>query len=118
MANNSSLAINNEAITKIAAMATLEVEGVASFGKRPVELKNIKSLLSGARHDNSNSIGIVVDNGAIMFDIFVKINDSAKLKTVAEEIQANVKDKVQTMTGNAVAKVNVHIEDLVITEEE
>lgn len=118
MANKSSLAINNEAIAKIAAMATLEVEGVAGLGKRPVELKNIKSIMSGARHDQSNSIGIVVDNGALMFDVFVKINDTAKLKSVAENIQANVKDKVQTMTGNAVARVNVHIEDLLITEEE
>lgn len=117
MANNSNLAINNEAITKIAAMATLEVPGVAALGKRPVELKNIKSVLSGARHDKSNSITISVDSGAIIFDIFVKVDDSAKLKTVAEEIQSNVKDKVQTMTGNAVARVNVHIADLLITEE-
>ena len=118
MSNKSSLAINNEAIVKIAAMATLEIEGVAELGRRPVELKNIKSVLSGARHDKSNSIGIAVDNGALMFDVYVKINDTAKLKDVAENIQANVKDKVQTMTGNAVARVNVHIEDLIITEEE
>ena len=119
MSNNiNSLAINNEAIAKIAAMATLEVEGVSSLGKRPIELKNVKSVMSGARNKHSNSIGIVVDNGALMFDVFVKINESAKLKTVAENIQANVKDKVQSMTGNAVARVNVHIEDLCITEQE
>ena len=118
MANQSSLAINNEAIAKIAAMATLEVEGVASLGKRPIELKNVKSVMSGNRNKHSNSIGISVDNGALMFDVFVNINDAAKLKTVAENIQANVKDKVQSMTGNAVARVNVHIEDLCITEEE
>ncbi len=116
--NTSSLAINNEAIAKIAAMATLEVEGVVELGKRPMELKNVKSIMSGNRNKHSNSIGIVVDNGALMFDVFVKINDAAKLKTVAENIQANVKDKVQTMTGNAVARVNVHIEDLCITTEE
>ncbi len=113
----SSLAINNEAIAKIVAMATLEVEGVAELGKRPVELKNVKSVMSGARTKHSNSVGIVVDNGALMFDIFVKINDSAKLKVVAENIQKTVKDKVQTMTGNAVARVNVHVEDLCVVEE-
>ncbi len=115
--NKSNLAINNEAIAKIAAMATLEVEGVAELGKRPIELKNVKSVLSGARTKHSNAIGIVIDNGAIMFDIFVKINDTAKLKDVADNVQKNVKDKVQSMTGNAVARVNVHIEDLCITEE-
>ena len=114
---NNSLAINNEAIAKIAAMATLEVEGVAGLGKRPIELKNARSLLSGARNNHSKSIGIVVDNGALMFDIFVKINNTAKLKVVADNIQSNVKDKVQSMTGNAVARVNVHIEDLCVVEE-
>ncbi len=113
----SSLAINNEAIAKIAAMATLEVDGVAELGRRPAQLKNVKSIMSGARTKHSNALSITVDNGALIFDIFVKINDSAKLKVVAENVQKNVKEKVQTMTGNAVARVNVHIDDLLIVEE-
>lgn len=112
---NSGLAINNEVIAKIAGMAALEIDGVEALGRRPVELKNVKSLLSGSRNDHSSSVGVVVDNGAIMLDLFVKITDVAKLKTVAEAVQANVKDKVQSMTGNAVARVNVHIDDLAST---
>ena len=115
---NGGLAINNEAIAKIAGMAALEIEGVAKLGKRPVELKNVKSVLSGARNSHSGSVGVVVDNGALMFDVFIKVYDTAKVKSVAEAVQANVKDKVQSMTGNAVARVNVHIDDICVADSE
>lgn len=113
---NSGLAINNEAIVQIAGMAALEIEGVAGLGKRPVELKNIKSFMSGTRNSHSKSVSVMIDNGAIILDVFVTVKDSAKVKTVAEAVQLNVKDKVQSMTGTAVARVNVYVEDLVITE--
>jgi uncharacterized alkaline shock family protein YloU len=112
---NSGLAINNEVIAKIAGMAAMEIDGVDSLGRRPVELKNVKSALSGSRNDHSTAVGVVIDNGAIMLDVFIKIRDDVKLKTVAEDVQKNVKDKVQTMTGNAVARVNVHVDDVSAT---
>lgn len=113
----SGLAINNEAVIQIAGIAALEVEGVAGLAKRPVQLKNFKSLMSGSRTSHSKSIGFSTDNGAIILDVFITVQDNIKVKDVAEAVQANVKDKVQSMTGNAVAVVNVHVDDLVITEE-
>ncbi len=113
----SGLAINNEAIIQIAGIAALEVEGVAGLAKRPTQLKNFKSLMSGARTSHSKSIGFSTDNGAIILDVFITVYDNVKVKDVAEAVQANVKDKVQSMTGNAVAIVNIHVDNLVITEE-
>ncbi len=113
----SGLAINNEAVVQIAGIAALEVEGVAGLAKRPAQLKNFKSLMSGSRTSHSKSIGFSTDNGAIILDVFITVHDNIKVKDVAEAVQANVKDKVQSMTGNAVAVVNVHVDDLVITEE-
>ncbi len=113
----SGLAINNEAVIQIAGIAALEVEGVAGLAKRPAQLKNFKSLMSGSRTSHSKSIGFSTDNGAIILDVFVTVHDHIKVKDVAEAVQANVKDKVQSMTGNAVAIVNVHVDDLVITQE-
>ncbi len=115
--NNSGLAINNEAIVQIAGMAALEVEGVAGLDKRPIELKNIKSLVSGARNAHSKSIGFSTDNGAIILDVFISVYDTSKVITVAEAVQKNVKEKVQNMTGNAVAKVDVHVENLITKTE-
>ncbi len=113
----SGLAINNEAVIQIAGIAALEVEGVAGLAKRPAQLKNFKSLMSGSRSSHSKSIGFSTDSGAIILDVFITVLENVKVKDVAEAVQANVKEKVQSMTGNAVAVVNVYVDDLVITEE-
>lgn len=110
------LAINNEAIVQIAGIATLEVEGVAGLARRPVQLRNLKSFMNGARNSHSKSVGFTTDNGAIIIDIFITVKDNVKVKDVAEAVQHNIKDKVQSMTGNAVAAVNVHVDDLVVEE--
>lgn len=114
----SGLAINNEAVIQIAGIAALEVEGVAGLAKRPAQLRNFKSIMSGSRSRHSKSVGFSTDNGAIVLDLFITVYDHIKVKDVAEAVQLNVKDKVQSMTGNAVATVNVHVDDLVIAEEE
>lgn len=115
------LAINNEAIIQIAGIAALEIEGVAGLAKRPVELKsfkNIKGALKLPKTSHSKSISLAVDSGALLIDVYINVLDSAKVKTVAESVQLNVKDKVQSMTGNAVARVNVHVDDLTVTAAE
>lgn len=114
--NKNGLAINNEAIIQIAGLAALEIEGVAGLSKRPVELKNIKSIMSASRTAHSKSIGLNVDNGAILLDVYINVYEASKVKDVAEAVQSNVKDKVQSMTGNAVARVNVHVDDLTVSE--
>lgn len=110
------LAINNEAIIQIAGLAALEIEGVSGLSKRPTELKNIKSIVKGSRTSHSKSIDLSVDNGAILLDVYINVYDTAKVKNVAEAVQANVKDKVQSMTGNAVARVNIHVDDVSVAE--
>lgn len=114
---NNSLAINNEAVIQIAGIAALEVEGVAGLAKRPIQLRNIKSLINASRTSHSKSVGFSTDNGAIILDVFISVHDNVKVKDVAEAVQVNVKDKVQSMTGNAVANVNVYVDDLIISEE-
>ncbi len=111
------LAINNDAIVQIAGIATLEIEGVAGLAKRPAELKSLKKVLSVPKNSQSKSISVNVDSGAILLDIYVNVLDTAKVKSVAEAVQLNVKDKVQSMTGNAVARVNVHIVDVTVSAE-
>lgn len=112
----SGLAINNEAIVKIAGIAALEVDGVAGLGKRPKQLRNFKSLMNGNRTDHTKSVILVVEGGVISLDIFVTVNDGTMVKEVAEAVQNNVKDKIQSMTGNKVSAVNVHVEDLILGE--
>ena len=56
-------------------------------------------------------------NGAIEITVYICVDKNAKVREVAEAVQANVKDKIQTMTGTAVTKVNVSIADIYFEDE-
>ncbi len=110
------VSIDNGVMEQIVSLASLEVDGVDSM----VTLTNvdIKRIIKGGKITGSTKVK--TDNGALVIDTYIAIKEGAKPKAVAEAVQANVKAKIQDMTGNAVAAVNVHICDVVFkdTEEE
>lgn len=107
-----SVAINNEVIIKIAGLAAKEVEGVAGLSNRPIKIGDFKGIMNNAGGEHSRKASVSVDNGVLIIDVYVSLYDSAKVNAVAENVQRSVKDKVQEMTGCAVARVNVHIDDV------
>lgn len=111
--NNTRLSINTDVLKKMATIAATEVDGVAGISNKNIDLKNaIKSKNPFA--------GVKVEsvNGALEIAIYINIKKDANVKAVAEKVQENVKDKIQTMTGTAVTKVNVIIADIKFDEEE
>lgn len=99
-----SLKISQEVIESIASVAASEVEGVASVVDN-VKLKdvfNIKSL-------TSKSIKVNINNDFAVIDVYINIKHGAKIQVVSHEVQKKVKDAIQSMTGIAISKVNVHI---------
>lgn len=111
--NRTELSINTEVVRKMAEIAALEVEGVKNISKKSIDLK-------GALKAKTPFRGVLVEsiNGAIEIIINISVAKGANIKTVAEKVQENIKDKVQTMTGAAVTKVNVTIADITIEIEE
>ena len=107
--NRTELSINTEVVRKMAEIAALEVEGVKNISKKSIDLK-------GALKAKTPFRGVLVEsiNGAIEININISVAKGANIKTVAEKVQENIKDKVQTMTGAAVTKVNVTIADITI----
>ena len=103
----SGLEINTDVIEKMVTFAALEVEGTASMAKKAVDLKGIVSTGSALK-----PVKVAVKNGAVDIDVYISVKSSANVKEVAENVQKNVKTKVQDMTGNAITRVNVHIADL------
>lgn len=102
------LAINSDVVAQIAEMAALEVDGVAAMGSKAVDFQGVKEVFSNGM-PHSRSVGLTVDNGVLILDVYVKVKPNTRIKPIAERIQQNVKEKVQSMTGNAVAQVNVNI---------
>lgn len=109
---NTELSINTEVLEKMAEIAAKETPGVAGLSKKAVDIKGI--VRTGAPFK-----GVKVENvnGAIEISVYVCVNKTARVKEVAERVQENVKEKIQTMTGTAVTKVNVSIADINISDD-
>lgn len=114
MANNKTeLSVNTEVIEKMAEIAAKEVDGVAGLSKKTIDLKGIvksKNAFKGVKVENIN--------GAVEISVFLCVKQNARVKEVAEKVQSNIKEKIQSMTGNAVTQVNVNVADIEFDGEE
>lgn len=111
MNNKTELSVNTEVLAKMAEIAAKEVEGVAGLAKKAIDLK-------GAVKAKTPFTGVKVEsvNGALKINIYISVKKDAFVKDVAEKVQENVKEKIQTMTGTAVTQVNVNVADVELEE--
>ena len=111
MNNKTELSINTEVLAKMAEIAAKEISGVSGLAKKAIDLK-------GAIKSKEPFKGVKVEsvNGALKINVYICVEKDAIVKDVAEKVQANVKDKIQTMTGTAVTQVNVSIADVKLEE--
>ena len=112
MSNDTKLSINTDVLKKMTKIAACEVEGVAGISNSNIDLK-------GAIKSKNPFAGVKVEsiNGALELCVYIIVEQNANVKEVAEKVQENVKDKVQTMTGTPVTKVNVTVEGIKFPEE-
>lgn len=97
--------IADEVVATVAGLAAVEVEGVSAmsggWGTDLVEKLGKKNFGKG--------IKVEVINDETKIDIFLVIEFGYAIPQVAAEVQREVKQAVETMTGLNVALVNVHI---------
>lgn len=113
MATSTGLSINLDVIESMAAMAAMEINGVTSMAAKTVDIKKAlsgKSVFKPVRAE--------VKNGAVIINLYICISKNVNAKEVAESVQTGVKDKIQSMTSNAVTKVNVYVAEVDLTEAE
>lgn len=107
-ANQGTIKISEEVVTTIAGLAAAEVAGVAGMSGGIagdlVEKLGRKNLSKGIKAEVGES-EVTIDINAIV-DYGVNIHD------VALQLQTNVRDTVENMTGLDVVNVNVNIQGL------
>ncbi len=105
--NRTELSVSTEVLEKMAELAACEIDGVTGISKKTIDLK-------GAVKSGSAFKGVKVEsvNSAIEINVYISVSRTAAVRDVAAAVQHNVKDKIQTMTGTAVTRVNVHIADI------
>jgi uncharacterized alkaline shock family protein YloU len=98
--------IANEVVGVIAGLAAVEVKGVA--GMSGGIAGGIAELLG--RKNLSKGVRVEVGEAQAAVDLFIVVNYGVRIPEVAWQIQENVKNAIQTMTGLEVVEVNVHIQ--------
>ncbi|NLW92881.1 MAG: Asp23/Gls24 family envelope stress response protein [Syntrophomonadaceae bacterium] len=97
--------IADEVVATVAGLAAVEVEGVSSmsggWGTDLVEKLGKKNFGKG--------IKVEVINDETKIDIYLVIDFGYPIPQVAADVQREVKQAVETMTGLNVTVVNVHI---------
>ena len=110
--NKTELNVSTAVLEKMAQIAACEIEGVTGLSKKTIDIKGTfksKSVFKGVKAESKN--------GAIEITVYICVDKNARVREVAEAVQANVKDKIQTMTGTAVTRVNVSIADIYFEDE-
>ena len=109
---NNNLVIGAQVLEQMSKIAALEVEGVAGLSERAVDIKSVAvsgKLLKSTKVNDKD--------GAVAIDVYIKVKSNFNAKEVAENVQTNVKEKLQSMTGTAITRVNVIIADVEFVEE-
>ena len=94
----------------IAGLAALEVDGVASMaGNATNELLSMVGVKGGAK-----GARVEVVDRVVSVDMVLHLKYGYNIPTVSGKIQEKVKSAIETMTGLAVAEVNIRIAGVVM----
>ena len=97
--------ISDEVVATIAGLAATEVEGVASMaGNLTTELigkLGIKNLSKG--------VNVLVTDHSVDVDLALHIKYDYSILKVSKDVQARVKNAIESMTGLEVVMVNINI---------
>lgn len=98
------LKISEDVIITVARLAALDVKGVAGLSGEIGKMSKLKK---------NGPITVKMFEDVAALDIKIKVNSGVKTIHVAQDVQSAVKEGIQSMTGVAVARVNVIVDGVV-----
>ena len=107
--------ISDDVVATIAGIAAKEINGV--YGMAVGVVGGIAEKL-GAKKSPQKGVKVVVKPEGAVIDLFVVVEFGVRIPELAWNIQENVKNSVETMTGIDVSNVNVHIDGVHFESEE
>ena len=101
--------ISDDVLSVIAAMASMEVDGVVSMSG------NITSELVSKLGMKKLSKGVSVDvsENSVMVDLSIILRMNENILDISKKVQDKVKSTIENMTGMKVENVNVNISSVV-----
>ncbi len=105
--NAGNIKISPDVIATVAGIATNEIKGVAGMGGSVVG--GIAEILGGKKNKGRGVKVEMIENNVVI-DLYIIVEYGANIPDIAWEIQDNVKNSVESMTGMNVENVNIHVE--------
>ena len=112
--NVGNIKISADVVATIAGIATGEVEGVAGMSS---SIAGGIAEIFGAKKNPSKGVKVDIKESSTVIDLHIIVDYGIRIPEIAWEIQENVKNDVETMTGLKVEKVNVHVDGVSFEKE-
>jgi len=113
--NLGSIRVADDVVGIIAGLAATEVPGVAGMSSGSIA-GGIAEMLG--RKNLSKGVKVEVGEKEAAVDLYVIVEFGMPIPEVAANIQKNVKESIENMTGLSVVEVNVHVQGVQFPEEE
>ena len=107
--------ISDDVVAAIAGIAASEIDGV--YGMSGGVASGIAEKF-GAKKSPQKGVKVDVKSEGATIDLYVVVEFGVRIPELAWNIQENVKNSVETMTGITVSCVNVHIDGVHFKEDE
>lgn len=105
--------IGDEVVEKIAALAALEVEGIADLGgdvERVIE--SVRERIGVGQRRGDQGVKAKIQDNEVTLDVTVVVEYGAIVMDVAKTVKSNVARVVSRMLGMRVTSVNVTVDDV------
>lgn len=106
-ADTGKINISNDVIASIAGIAATEIEGVAGMAG------SVASGIAekfGAKKNPQKGVKVTMSPEGAVIDLLIVVAFGVRIPELAWEVQENVKNSVESMTGTEVLRVNVFVE--------
>ncbi|ADD02352.1 protein of unknown function DUF322 [Thermoanaerobacter mathranii subsp. mathranii str. A3] len=105
--------ISEEVVSIIAGLAATEVPGVAGMSGGVVN--GISEMLG--RKNLGKGVKVEVGEKEVSIDLYLIVDYGVRIPEVAWNVQENVKNAVENMTGLKVVEVNIHVQGVNMDKE-
>lgn len=106
--------ISDDVVAAISGIAAGEIDGVAGMAGGAF---NAISEKFGAKKSPQKGVKVAVTAEGAVIDLYIVVKFGVRIPELAWEVQENVKNSVESMTGINVLKVNVRVEGVSFEKE-
>jgi uncharacterized alkaline shock family protein YloU len=111
--------IADTVVSKIAGLATRQVDGVAGFGGGAARaMSAVRERIPGARASSSQGVAVEVGERQAAIDLTIVVEYGVAIVELSRAIRRNVIASIEQMTGLEVVEVNIAVVDLQLPGED